>query len=126
MSLWRWIRYSRTAKTQARPEVASSYLVQAAELALRAGVRLSLADWRNLSSAERGAWAAAGERLAVAAAARAGFAAQSLEGYATVLEPVDGGAAAAELRQAREDAELRRRLEQMADETAAMVHGVQR
>lgn len=69
-----------------------------AVLFLRAGGRLSLADWALLADCERAAFAAAGDVLAAEDVARRLVAEGRLEEAACALAPVDGGQADADLR----------------------------
>lgn len=68
-------------------------LASDAETALRAGVRLTLPEWRDLAPVEQSAWLAAAERVEAAHAAQLGLAASSPRAALAVGAEADGGAA---------------------------------
>jgi hypothetical protein len=76
------------------PEVGPGELateVEFAALFLRAGGRVTLAEWRELSAADAMALVAAGDRLRVQGYADQALAATGTDGMALVSASVDGG-----------------------------------
>jgi hypothetical protein len=96
------------AGDQTPPDVVEKLRAEA-ELALRAGVRPTLEEWRSLAPVEQNAWRSAGDAVAIATAARHGVAAHSLEAATQIAASADGGKAQKDLRDAERD-QLRERL----------------
>lgn len=66
-------------------------LVDTADGFLRAGGVLRYEDWEKMDENFKAAFIVAGNRVWVERAAMVGLAAQSLDGYATVMSGIDGG-----------------------------------
>jgi len=94
-----FLDHQETADKFDTPEAREVFpeLVKHASLALRAGVRMNLAEYRSLTVIERLAFARAGDELERQSAQRVGMASSSLMGAALVTQDVDDGEAAEEL-----------------------------
>ena len=78
----------------AEPEVSEQVhelMLECAAQFLEAGGILTLADWAELTIAERAAFVAAGRKVAAKRAAESGLASISPKSAAAVLAPYDGG-----------------------------------
>jgi hypothetical protein len=78
--------------TEPLPDDAILAMSIQAELFIRAGGRLTWAEWKALDAEWRAAFADAGDRVADSRAVSAGWASQGPDQAAQVAEPHDGGA----------------------------------